>query len=445
MRGTANRPSQQDNPARRLSSIRPAFVLLLGLTVAGCGLEAGTQAQDTGVRTLNSQVVLSTPPKVAIGGATLDGRFGSGSTSSSLMVAPRQANGFELSFPGLTLLLAEEHVVGGVTYLFVGGVDANDSFQLYGFHDSNADGVVDASTKALILTSGATKLYVTDIAIHGVRWYFLDRRCQDVWVADATGGMPSSLLASPFCRSADHSELMHVRYVIADSATKLLGRRYAPAPDVLEQSHRSPVVTMEDTTGDFQADTVSTTSVDPWPIPVGGFYEGQTVATVASYHSGTIEVWTLDSSHAEDQLLGSAPTTATSQTPQEIAIGLSPAISEGDRVRVRYATESTGPEATARGDYPELLTISAWAQDYDVQGSVVIRGENLTTGMTLTLTSVTTTQTPVSLSYVLDSPSQITATIPALGASWAGWAEIVATVPGQAHFVGSVRINIVAP
>lgn len=427
---------------------RVLVVATMTIAASACG-HASDSGSSTASPTIarSSQVVLTTPPPSPIGGRTLNGNFGHGSDHSSIFILPRLATGFEISFSPSVVQLAAEHTVAGTTYLFVGTVDSSDIFTLHRFHDANADEVVDASTKTTVFTTGSAKAYFTDVAFTATRWFFLDRRCQDVWVADASAGLPTSISSTPFARSADHSALLSVLYVKAESASKVLGLRSAEDTNAAEVEHRDPVLTMEDTTGNDVADSVSLSSVAAHPDVVGLPYHGQTALEAIASHTDTIEVWRLDSSGAEDTLLGSQAVTGAIGSPLVTSIALSPALSEGEVIRVRYDSETVGDaDFTVAPALPQLLSTDTQTVASDSTATIVIKGFNLSSGMNVELWHMTKgDQPPTALTFSVTSGSEISVTVPALGSSWEGRCLIQATSGTQVVPLSTVPFTVLAP
>jgi hypothetical protein len=391
-------------------------------------------------------VVLTSPPKVALIGPTLNGIFGHGSDDSSIYISPSLGNGFEISFAPSVIQLAKQHTVSGVTYLFVGTVDSADIYTLYRYHDSNSDDVIDTSTKTTVFTSGSNKAYLTDVAFTSTRWFFLDQRCQDIWIADASAGLPTSISTTPFAKSADHADLLQVRHLEAVSASEVLGSEYRTGDDV-ESKHRRPVLTMQDTTSDGLADSVSLSSIADHPDVIGAPYDGQSSIDVVASHTDTVRVYKLDSAGAEDVLLGSASATGTIAVPERVSISLSPSLSEGEIIRVRYDSEAEGDEDLEVVDSkPQLLRADTDVLVSNAAATVIIEGLSLATGMTVELWHSTDPDlAPQSLSYTVTSATEISVSVPVLGSSWEGRVMIQAISGSQVIPLRAISLTVVAP
>lgn len=427
---------------------RVTALLMVALPGLGCGSGDASAPPSPGappVVASSSQVVMTTPPVTGIASRVLLSTVARGGDHSSLLVRVRGAPDFTLSFPGEHVLMACAKRVSGTDYLLVSTTNISSGVgSLFAYSDTDADDVIDVSSKVTVFTTGSEKAYFTSIAISPTRWFLLDSRCQDVWVADAPNGLPVSISSTRFARSADHVELLQVRHLQAQSADSVTGTPWSAFPR--RSRSKPPELAMTDTTSDQVADAVTYSTAAPVPDIEGVLYAGQTQCSVLSQHADTIEVWRLDTAGSESVLLGSTVSSVAIGGAEWVQISLSPALALDERVRVRYALQTEGTTQTVSGAFPLLQSLDVDSVPSDVGGTVTVTGVNFTSTMDVVLVGGVASANPAQpLTFTLVSGTEISVTVPALGSAWEGRAYLFAMENAQEVYLNRLPLTVSAP
>jgi len=371
------------------------FVLSLSL-LGGCGLRGDALRRASVPPIQQSHAVLTSPPDIVTSsGIVADGDFmfsTDGSACVRVSAGDLTSTSQEVNVTASKVLWTGKWDVGGITYLIVSVVDASDGAFLYRYHDSTGDGLPDDSTETLLFSSGTVKMYITDLLWNGDEGsvHFLDRRCQDIQVAEDTDadGWPDAIRSTAFALSSGHPELLNVRS-IHPAMGGVMGSTYAPgASGGLED--RGAKFTMYDVDENLVAEIFS---ADPGgmlaPVTWGTPYAGQVSVDLDGGLGAdglTAEIWELDANDEDVASLGSV----VLGTDGKGTITLSRALIEDEVISVRFdGREGDQHLPTVISDRPQLVDLV-----YDdpiplgANSTVTTEGLNLTLGMTVRVRDV---------------------------------------------------------
>lgn len=367
-------------------STRPVcFFALLALALSGCG--SGNPTPTTIQR---SALVLTSPPTTCSVGEIGAWSWDATSDDDEIWFDGNGGQESTIEVPGVGVLCARLIEKNDVIYLLAGVIRADESFALYRYHDSNADEAPDQSTETLLFSTGIEEAYVTSFSIGADgRAFALDRRCQDILlITDAnTDGWPDSLQMVPFAKSADFTELLDARFLLAHS-TSVVGA-YLTEPHISVAAESQAVTKYEDTNADNVADTTEVsgaTSLNPRATLRP--YAGQTSVDLYADLNAVgklAQVWKLDSSGSDVAMLGSVTLTGTDGRGIGTA-PLSPALVLGDRVAFRFAGEAGNQMITEVVEaWPQIRHWSPPAVYEGVATTLTVYGANFQATMTLKL------------------------------------------------------------
>lgn len=392
----------------------------LSLLVASCG-SGQTIVADAGPQ--QSRVVLTSAPEVVTGGAWvgLSGfAFVTDCTDCIRVMSGTSAAAWqEVRVGGAKVLWADVWEVSGTVYLVASVIDSSDITSFYRYHDSGSDGLPDESTETLLFSSGTSPMYVTDVVWdedEGLA-YILDRRCQDVRVAEDTNsdGWPDTLRTAAFALSQDHSGLLNV-LSITPTVNGIAGSFLESSPAL--GGGAGTTLLMYDPDGDLEADTV-VLQLGQYGAPVtrGAPYDGQSQVAVTggpSAAGATAQIWELDSNLDDVTLLGSVVLGSDGTG----TVSLSRSLDEDEKIGVRF---SGGAESqripTVLDDRPQLLGVDPDLIPMGQATAVTVEGVNLTSATLLRVYDIAS-DTTTSLSVAtLVSTEQATFLLPAAVAS----------------------------
>lgn len=201
----------------------------------------------------------------------------------------------------------------GRGYLLVSEIDAERHLVLSRFHDADGDGIPDASTRRVLLTSGGEVLFIGAIAVRSSAVLYLwDGRCGDVLVAvDADGdGWVDRLKPRRFARSDEHVDLIScdLRYRY-ETATKHHLVYVTHEFDREIEQFRMPYRILKDVDGDDICDSDDEVVLrDRRPsLQRGELTDGASRIELlwdARGGAGVIEAWLLDAGGADRAKLG---------------------------------------------------------------------------------------------------------------------------------------------
>ncbi len=379
-----------------------------------------------------SSVALNSPPDVvSTSGLVADDDFmflTDGSACVRVSKGDLSSTSQEVNVTGSKVLWADKWEVDSVAYLVVSVVDASDIASLYRYHDSDSDGLPDESTETLLFHSGTAKMYITDGVWGGEdgHLYFLDRRCQDIQVAEDTDddGWPDTICSTAFALSSAHPELLGVRS-IAPEMTGLVGEIYGPNAGGAQLVGGARFV-MYDADDDLVAEAFfyepgQMLAPSTWGVP----YSGQTSIDVdggTGSNGSTAEIWEVDANYDDVASLGSVVLGSDGKG----TITLSRALVEDEVLSVRFdGKEDDHHLPVVMGDQPQLLELV-----YDnplplaAATTITMKGLNLTLGMTVRVRDVAKdTESDLAVATLVSS-TEATVTIPtsvATSTSTRGW------------------------
>jgi hypothetical protein len=180
--------------------------------------------------------------------------FDATSTSSEVILTPLiGAPETSVEIGGTGVVLALTRTIRSQPHLFLGVNDEREVFLLQVLRDGNGDDTMDAGTLETCFSTAPDPAWFTYAAVVGATWYFLDARRQDIRVArDTTGnGLPDTLLAEPFARSADYEFLRRAKSI----GTRTRGLVFASRSDLAAvPGAETGYATYEDKDGDDRAD-----------------------------------------------------------------------------------------------------------------------------------------------------------------------------------------------
>jgi hypothetical protein len=311
----------------------------------------------------------------------------------------------------------------GGPYFLLGTLDANEQFSLFRFHDSSGDGIPDLSTQVLLLDSGTSPSYVTYLSRPGTssRLFLLDARCQDILLATDTNqdGWPDTVSGTPFAMADSYPILATAQLIRAVSDVEVMVPsggiwHWTREANTVHRNAARPFYRYVDEDSDGIADDevfVSSVHVSR-PHMIGSPYGNQVILVVQGASGRTAQVWRLADDLEPIEELGSAVLLAN---PVDIA--LSEPLTTGELVGVRYSDDEDSLSIdVVRETGPQVLSIDGVPLTTD-GGTITLHGENLTSSMTVVLT---TTESAYTLSYQVVNSKEATATVPELDAEDAG-------------------------
>ncbi len=398
-----------------------ATILVLAMGIGGCGSSEPTPPAPR----LTSPLVLSEPPTYVSGhGPIGSAEFFFGGGISGVEILPEAGTGvskFSVSIPGEQILMALVHLAGGTEYLLVGAIDTNEKFVLHRVHDSDDDGVVDASTLTSVFDSGTEKIYGMSLAVEGDRWYLLDRRCQDVRLILDTDsdGLADAWKSTPFAKSADHSELLETRHLIKPSS----GTGVDAYSTLHEQPEAEPGrVELRDSNSDDVSDTATTIAPKSiTPVIYGHLFSGQDKVKVqADYGSGqTAQVWDVDGSGDPSNLLGSILLSDDEFTE----ISLSRALVLDEEIVIKFSDPGAEEEVLEVGeDEPQYIDLSTVNLPIGQVNTIEVEGYGFTSTTTYTLE--TKDEQSITIAATFNSSTSVTLAVPILTAASLGNATL---------------------
>jgi len=332
---------------------------------------------------------------------------------------------------GIAILDLRELVSGGTTYLIAATVDAADVGRIVRWHDADGDGAPDASTEAVLLTTGAPGAYFSAIDfLTPETAYLYNARCGDVLIArdSDSDGWADTLDPTPFAMSSVFPSLLHVRAIDVESASIVRTARTEGAGTTVAMD-RTLNWTFEDLDGDDVADQSAFNVPDlKAPVVYGEPHEGQTTIRVRGSSGQTVRLYLLDVNDDPATALGQL----TLGTDDWEDMSLSPSLAEGDKLLLTAGSDYNAPHRTlhVRDNAPQCIAAVPSAFEIGGESSLTIHGLGLSNTMTVKL--VTADGSETTLSHTLVSSQVMTVILPTLvDPDDAGVAMIYALEPGQ--------------
>jgi len=374
-------------------------------------------------------VVLAARPDGTFSGLAGVTSYDAVSTSGTVTLTPMTgAAELTLTTAGNGVILAAVRQIGSVPYLILGVNDAQDVFHLQSVHDADGDGILDLSTLVTHFTTGSTPAYFTSMAVVDDAWYFLDRRCQDVRLAIDTNadGLPNTLAATPFARSADYSFLLEARSIGSKTEGVVMA---APVDLAAVPGHESgwAVYTDSDLNGVAESESLEAARTLA-PIVRGHPFAGQTKLYVHAGHAvgQTAEVWLLDENGLDDTLLGSAALASGAWG----GVTLSPALSLDAVIAVRFTNgQAAQREFDVDAPLPQIYSTTPASISRGQHTALALEGQGFAAGMTVAIRTASGTL-HVMTATVTDS-EQATVALPSLQLGDDGLAHVWATNIGD--------------
>jgi len=402
--------------------VRSMVSLVLLLAIAACGGSDSSSALE--VR--SSALLLNEVPKTFFAGRFVPRwHYRTNGAYDSIefidMAGPETTPTEVLSFPGKIVTLVSHWVVADVSYLMVGAVaDSNDHFTLYRFHDSNADGRPDESTRTTVLDTGFAS-YVTSVARDATNGtiYLLDALCQDIWRATDSGsdGWADQLATTAFARSDDIAALLDTTWIIVADVDKVWGFDLVLPEPMILHSHAAEALILEDTDADGVVDF---DLVDP-PLSLNPFvsgprpFDGQTSLTLGSvfFSQGlTAEVWLLDSDQDDVSMLGSATLTGAG-AENAVAVSLSQTLATDDLIGLRFTGRAeTQIVAQVWDNWPQVNLVSVNPIPAGASQIADIVGANFASSMSIEMHLPDGTSQNLPFTFV--SSTKVTVTFPSI-------------------------------
>jgi len=386
--------------SRTISSLTSISIMAVALSTCGCS--EGPQAVQLQSRSL---VLLPAPPPVCprCGASAWD--FRTKASSNEVIAIGHATPPMHFTVPGQGVLACKVLSKAGTEYLLVGTIDANEAFSLYRYGLTASDGSPDLASETLLFDTGLEPAYVTSIWLtDDGTCFMLDRRCGDVLVATDTDadGWPDDLRATPFARADDYEHLVHARTIVGtDDATVAASRTSQFWLPALVRIYR-------DTNSDFVADEENAYEPGVLPRVRGALHDGQSEVVVRAPAGKTVEVWASDVDGDLLALLGSR----AFLVEEEGTISVSPSLSEGDYVVVRYSGSPHLPVRSKVIDQrPRLVSAEPWYVELS-GGPVTLTGHGFTQDMDVLLTTANETMHTLAFQYV--DETEVTVTIPQL-------------------------------
>lgn len=341
-----------------------------------------------------------------------------------------------VSTGGDTITLFRERVVDDIPYLLIGLASKTGRFRLVRVHDADGDGRIDTAA-AETLFRLPTTYYLTDYTVADGRWYFLDSRSMDVWIARTEDGWPRGLHPTPFARSHDIPALAFVDLIRATSKHRVLcySRHFAwerrPGGHlhaVLFADDESPGVT------DHYAFSNSYRVETRWQL-----HDGQTQIQYWCELPDPVSIWTRAHPRALWEVL------VPPRKPQEDivyqAVSLDRPLRAGEEVQFRWR-ERRLMTTTVRDAEPQLRLRRLTREELATKppGGLHLSSRNAD-GCLLWIRSAKMHEPARRLDYEMDPSGHITVSLPTLPNSWHGECDVWLTDRGYPRMLGGVSIR----
>jgi len=279
----------------------------------------------------------------------------------------------------------------------VGAIDSSEVWHLYHVKDTDGDGFPNQSSATLLLDTGTSKAYITDVVRSSQQSstiFLLDRRCQDILLATDSDadGLADDLESTPFAMSASFPRLLDCRMLHEasdDSVTVLVSPNQVPramrGPCDIEAL---PRVRYEDTDSDKVAESEAE-SVPPLHAQIRGHCRaGMSELEVVGDVGETVQIWDVPGTGSPTLLgsktLTSAATDLTDDASWE-TVTLSRNLLAGETIRVAYASGSVFDyELKVGEDGPDLyrvgsggFNVSLGGGTYSLHGRGFVSGDSV--------------------------------------------------------------------